>query len=424
MLTGLEETDIDEIIASEPVDKLGHGASGVVAKKIYRGKEYAVKSQKLDDNIRPEIFDLELTICLVLTADETTRRYVPFTFGGKRTATHGYIVMEVIDGITIRDLFKNRHVTPEETLFLKEKLYDAISKIHQKNILHLDIQNPGNVFILLDNNNIYDIVLIDFNNGFFTDIARPWSEVINAKVEPGYFTTNLKHINEYIESKIWSSSNASNIIEIRKVPRKIRVYETLPELRTDQIAILARCEEELREMETQYKDALAASYNSREAEWNIQAETRNRKFINGRLTILKKTIINLTMDNELFIEKTDHATLFPEISTLFESIFQEGRRAKQTYEESLNKALNTTIEVVSELFRIYNEKLAEGDEKETILKELKEVFPRVAESYTKTLDFSMPKLFWGGTKLKRTKIQMKTKKKKSKRNTKSRRIRH
>jgi serine/threonine protein kinase len=97
----------------------------------------------------------EARILVTLQTDNVVRVYD--CFEENNTA---YIVMEKIDGRTLRDLLKERpegHFTPEEVESIIDQMVNALEAIHFKGVFHLDI-SPDNVMQTKSGK----IVLIDF----------------------------------------------------------------------------------------------------------------------------------------------------------------------------------------------------------------------------------------------------------------------
>ncbi len=73
-----------------------------------------------------------------------------------------YIVMEYLDGKTMKDIFKktNRRMSMDETIRVLTPIMDALTRLHKKGIIHRDV-SLDNIMILRDNR----IKLIDLGGG-------------------------------------------------------------------------------------------------------------------------------------------------------------------------------------------------------------------------------------------------------------------
>ena len=60
-----------------------------------------------------------------------------------------YIVMEYLDGTTLRNKVKQQTFTFEETKKIMEPICHALTKIHQFGVVHLDV-SPDNIMMLND----------------------------------------------------------------------------------------------------------------------------------------------------------------------------------------------------------------------------------------------------------------------------------
>lgn len=76
-----------------------------------------------------------------------------------------YYVMDFIDGVSLRDMVKQRGALPEaEALSYIRQAAEALEYVHSHNLLHLDIK-PGNIMVERDGN----VKLIDFGASKYYD---------------------------------------------------------------------------------------------------------------------------------------------------------------------------------------------------------------------------------------------------------------
>ena len=130
---------------------LGEGAMARVwrAWDPHLEREVAIKEPKLDPNASPEV-TTELNHRFVNEAKAAARMnhgnivtiYSADVYEGRPA-----IVMELVDGITLRMLLDNVHrLEPAQVLTVADQLLDAVAYAHAEGIVHRDIK-PENIFI-------------------------------------------------------------------------------------------------------------------------------------------------------------------------------------------------------------------------------------------------------------------------------------
>lgn len=129
-------------------EEIGRGGMGVV----YRGEHRLLKRPAAIKLIHPESaadeaavarFEHEVQLSATLTHWNTVRI---FDYG--RT-DHGdfYCVMELLEGLTLADLLRNRgSLSLSETIEIAEQLCDGLHEAHGKDMVHRDLK-PANVFL-------------------------------------------------------------------------------------------------------------------------------------------------------------------------------------------------------------------------------------------------------------------------------------
>lgn len=73
------------------------------------------------------------------------------------TGEHTYIVMEYVDGRSLRELIKTREVKPEKIVLITGQICDALAEAHSRGIIHRDIK-PENILL----NDRGRVKLVDF----------------------------------------------------------------------------------------------------------------------------------------------------------------------------------------------------------------------------------------------------------------------
>jgi serine/threonine protein kinase len=124
--------------------KLGQGGMGHVylAEDIHLGRKAAIKllapEFSRDDNIR-ERFKREAQAVAALSHHNIVTIY---EFGDFNH--NPYIVMEYVDGDSLRDLQREKKLSLEEIVSITRQICDGLAKSHQTGIIHRDLK-PENV---------------------------------------------------------------------------------------------------------------------------------------------------------------------------------------------------------------------------------------------------------------------------------------
>ena len=91
-----------------------------------------------------------------------------------------YIVMEYIDGITLKEYLKEKErISCEETMRLLNPVMVSLERVHKQGLIHRDI-SPSN--IMLENNG--SVKLIDF--GAAKDVSNVGNKSLSLMLKPGY----------------------------------------------------------------------------------------------------------------------------------------------------------------------------------------------------------------------------------------------
>ena len=81
---------------------------------------------------------------------------------------HYFIVMELLEGMTLKHLINGRRLTAEEIVRHGMQMADALDCAHAKGIIHRDVK-PGNIFITARG----QVKILDFGLAKFTSSSRP-----------------------------------------------------------------------------------------------------------------------------------------------------------------------------------------------------------------------------------------------------------
>lgn len=133
----------------EIIELIGVGGMGAVYKARQLGLDRLVALKILPEEFRHDIkFALRFTREARTLAKLSHPNIVSvFEFGNVEDTY--YILMEFVDGSTLRDVVKAGELTPEHSLAIVPHLCDALQYAHDKGIVHRDIK-PENILIAND----------------------------------------------------------------------------------------------------------------------------------------------------------------------------------------------------------------------------------------------------------------------------------
>ncbi|MCM1160535.1 MAG: PASTA domain-containing protein [Roseburia sp.] len=92
----------------------------------------------------------------------------------------GYIIMEFLDGITVKEMLKKRGKLPvEEARKITMSVLRGLAQVHKEGIIHRDIA-PDNIFITTDN----EVRILDFGAARYATAVQ--SRSLSVILKPGY----------------------------------------------------------------------------------------------------------------------------------------------------------------------------------------------------------------------------------------------
>ena len=98
---------------------------------------------------------------------------------------HYFIVMELLEGETLRHLIKQKQLTEEKIIQYGVQIADALNCAHSQGIIHRDIK-PANIFVSPSG----QVKVLDFGLAKLTSRKTPGPKSPNANTEPGTDLTN------------------------------------------------------------------------------------------------------------------------------------------------------------------------------------------------------------------------------------------
>jgi tRNA A-37 threonylcarbamoyl transferase component Bud32 len=130
----------------ELIELLGQGGMGVVyrARQKGLGREVALKVLPAKAGRNPafaERFAREAKALASLSHPNITSVY---DFG--KAGEHFFLVMELVDGLNLRQLVRAQRVAPKQALQIVEQICDALQYAHDEGVVHRDIK-PENILL-------------------------------------------------------------------------------------------------------------------------------------------------------------------------------------------------------------------------------------------------------------------------------------
>ncbi len=142
--------------------KLGAGGLGMVFRAVHAGLERPVAIKVLHPQLLPNAalrqrFEREVKMLSMLAHPHI----VTMTDSGVLEDGTGYLVMELLEGVSLEDRLKKGTLTPEESITVCRQILLALVLAHEKGVLHRDIK-PANVFLQPLGGGGVHVKLLDF----------------------------------------------------------------------------------------------------------------------------------------------------------------------------------------------------------------------------------------------------------------------
>ncbi len=150
------EEEKDQLILNRYriLSKIGEGASSVVyaAHDVKIGRDVAIKKIRIGTSTAPRVLREMRTIATL------SHPGIVVMYDFEETPSYYYIIMEYLDGITLRKVLKEQgKVTVPQAVNIANQVCEALEYAHSREIVHRDIK-PENIMIL----NNGQVKLMDF----------------------------------------------------------------------------------------------------------------------------------------------------------------------------------------------------------------------------------------------------------------------
>ncbi len=148
--TGFEPPPIDDLAPLFPqlelLDLLGKGGMGAVYKARQRGLDRLVAVKILPPEVGRDPAFAERFTREARAMARLSHPHIVAIHDFGQTNGQFYFVMEYVDGANLRQVIRNRQLTPPEALAVVPQICDALQYAHDEGIVHRDIK-PENILI-------------------------------------------------------------------------------------------------------------------------------------------------------------------------------------------------------------------------------------------------------------------------------------
>ncbi|HTJ40479.1 MAG TPA: protein kinase [Kofleriaceae bacterium] len=164
------------------VDELGGGGMGMVyvAEHVLIGRRAAVKVLRPEYGHVPEVVERFFNEARATTSIRHPGIVEVFDFGYTEDG-HAFIVMELLDGVSLADhIVRNRRLAVATALVLARRIAGALAAAHARGVVHRDLK-PDNIFLVADPDGgaVPQVKLLDFGIAKLgDDVSRTHTGVV------------------------------------------------------------------------------------------------------------------------------------------------------------------------------------------------------------------------------------------------------